>query len=142
MQTYSKIWMHFVWATYKRERVLTLPIRRQLINHIFEYGQRIGVHLESADGYLDHIHLLVGLKPIHAPSEIANRLKGESSNWINKQNLIRGKFAWQSGYAVFTVSESNIYLLKQYILNQEEHHKGKSFGNELKKILAKHRMNS
>lgn len=84
---------------------------------------------------MDRIHLLIGLKPKQSPAEIANLLKGESSNWINKSNFIPGKFAWQNGYAVFSVSESQVKKVRQYIIRQEEHHNKNTFQEEVNIIL-------
>jgi len=83
---------------------------------------------------MDHIHLLVKMKPIQSPSEIANQLKGEPSNWINKMKFLETDFAWQSGFAVFSVSESFVNKIRQYIKNQEVHHRHVSYLEELDNI--------
>ena len=80
---------------------------------------------------MDHVHLLVKMKSVQSPSEIANRLKGEPSNWINKMNFIKTNFAWQRGFAVFSISESFVNKIRYYIKNQEIHHRQISFLEEL-----------
>ncbi len=138
MQTYHKIWMHFIWTTHKRERIINKDMKHKLIYHYKEYGEEFDIFVDTANGDMEHMHILTGLKPTHAPAEVANRLKGESSNWINKNDFIRGKFAWQRGYAVFSVSESKIKMIRNYIRNQEKHHRKKSFQEELTEMLKLH----
>lgn len=84
------------------------------------------------------MHLLAGLKPTQCPSVIANLIKGESSNWVNLHNFIRGKFAWQRGFAVFSISESQVDKVRRYIRNQEEHHRRMSFKEEFERLLKHH----
>ena len=135
MQTYHKIWMHFVWSTKKRERLITKDLKYKLITHFKKYGEENDIYIDTANGDMDHMHLLTGLKPIKAPSIIANLLKGESSHWINSNNFIRGKFAWQGGFSVFSVSESHVDEVRQYISSQEDHHRNKSYREELNNLL-------
>lgn len=86
------------------------------------------------------MHLLVRLRPSQSPADVANLLKGESSNWINKNDFIRGKFSWQNGYGVFSVSESQLGKIHNYINKQEEHHKRKSFSEEITEFLNKYEL--
>ena len=78
---------------------------------------------------------MVRLTPTQNPADCANLLKGESSNWVNKNNFIKGKFSWQKGYGVFSVSESQVNKVRNYILNQEDHHRKKSYQEELASLL-------
>ncbi|NQT96926.1 MAG: transposase, partial [Candidatus Marinimicrobia bacterium] len=89
----------------------------------------------TANGDMDHVHLLTGLKPTKAPSDIANLIKGESSHWINSNNIIRNKFSWQCGFSVFSISESHVDKVRRYISNQEERHRKKSYQEELNDLL-------
>ncbi len=138
MQSYHKIWMHFVWSTKRREKIIKKELKQKLIYHFKEYGEENNIYVDTVNGEMEHIHLLAGLKPTQAPSDIANLIKGESSNWINSNNFIHGKFAWQRGYAVFSVSESQVDKVRHYIRNQEEHHRRKSFKEELENLLKHH----
>jgi len=134
MKTYNKIWLHFVWSTKNRERLITNSLKFKLIHHIKEYGEKNDIRVDTINGDMDHIHLLVKMKPIQSPSEIANQLKGEPSNWINKMKFLETDFAWQSGFAVFSVSESFVNKIRQYIKNQEVHNRNVSYLEELDNI--------
>ncbi|MBL7047193.1 MAG: IS200/IS605 family transposase [Candidatus Marinimicrobia bacterium] len=138
MQTYHKIWMHFVWSTKKRERIIIKELTQKLIFHFKEYGEENSIYVDTVNGEMEHIHLLTGLKPTQAPSDIANLIKGESSHWINSNNFIRGKFSWQRGFSVFSVSESQVDKVRRYVRNQEEHHRKKSYREELNDLLKHH----
>lgn len=91
--------------------------------------------METVNGDIDHLHLLISLTPSQAPAKVANLLKGESSNWINRNQFIRSKFSWQRGYSVFSVSESQVAKVRKYIKNQEEHHRKKSYLEEVSEFL-------
>ncbi|MGE3802906.1 MAG: transposase [Candidatus Kapaibacterium sp.] len=86
----------------------------------------------------DHVHALIDL-PVHISiADIVKRLKGASSHWINHQNLIEPKFSWGRGYGVFSVSHSHKERVVQYIANQEEHHKVKTFTDEYREFVERH----
>jgi putative transposase len=89
-----------------------------------------------AGGMPDHIHLLVGLSPARAVSEVLQHLKGSSSRWVNER--FKTLFAWQTGYGAFSVSASKVQAVRNYILRQEEHHRRFSFQEELKELVLKH----
>ena len=108
------------------------------MDHFKEYGKKNGIFVDTVNGEMEHFHLLIGLLPTHSASEVANRLKGESSNWVNKSEIIKGKFAWQTGYSVFSVSESQLGKLRRYILDQEDHHRRKNYQEELEQMLKLH----
>jgi len=139
--TYHKIWMHFVWATHKRERIISKNLKQKLIAHYKDHYAESEIYIDTVNGDMDHIHLLAGLKPTQTPSGIANQIKGESSHWINKNDFISGKFAWQEGYSVFSVSESQISRVREYIKNQEEHHRRKRYQEEIVELLTLDRLN-
>jgi len=134
-QTYHNIWMHFIWTAKKREKVLNKNLKSKLIKHYFDYAKENDIKIDIINGDMDHLHFLIQLQPKQNPSNIANLLKGESSNWINKNDFLRGKFAWQSGYAVFSVSQSKVKTVRNYINNQEEHHRQKSFKEEYESFM-------
>lgn len=83
----------------------------------------------------DHIHLLVGLNPKQAIADLMRVLKSDSSEWINTEHLTIGKFQWQDGYGAFSHSKSEIDKVVKYILNQQEHHKEKTFLIEYRQLL-------
>ncbi len=86
----------------------------------------------------DHIHAFVGLKPSMAISDLVRDIKNNSTNFINENKFVRGKFLWQEGFGAFSYSHSQIERVYKYILNQEKHHKKKSFKEEYLEFLKKY----
>ena len=128
--TFFKIWIHLVWSTKNREPLLIDKIRKNVFFHIKETAVEKDFHLDMINGTEDHLHCLLSLNPKLAISDVVNELKGESSHWLNKQNLMKVKFVWQRGFGAFSLSESNVKTVRKYILNQEEHHRKMSFKEE------------
>ena len=89
-------------------------------------------------GVEDHVHLLVKLSPTIAISDVLRKIKSNSSKWINERSDVTRKLEWQSGYAAFSVSESQLPSVAEYIANQAEHHRKKTFEEEFLAILKKH----
>jgi putative transposase len=85
----------------------------------------------------DHIHAFIGLRPAMSISDLVRDIKNNSSNFINDNKFVKGKFSWQEGYGAFSYSHSHIENVYQYILNQEEHHKKKTFKDEYIDFLTK-----
>lgn len=136
--TFYKIWLHIVWSTKEREPLLTDRNRKNIFFHIKEIASEKDYHLDMINGTENHLHCLLSLDPKYAVSKVVNDLKGESSHWINSQNFLKVKFAWQRGFGAFSVSESNVKNVRRYILNQEKHHKKISFTDEWEMLLKKH----
>ena len=134
---YIKIWIHFVWSTKNRLPLLTNDIRQKVFQHIRENSVEKGIHIDFINGFTDHVHCLVSLGSEQTIKQIMQLIKGESSHWINKNNLCRDKFEWQNDYFAVSVSESAIDKVRDYIANQEEHHKQKSFADEFENFLRK-----
>jgi putative transposase len=89
------------------------------------------------NGVSDHVHVFVGLKPAMSVSDLVRDVKNNSSNFINEQKFIKGKFSWQEGYGAFSYAHSQIENVYQYIANQEEHHRKKTFKEEYLGFLQK-----
>lgn len=85
----------------------------------------------------DHIHMLFGMRPDQSLSELIRIVKGESSEWINKEKFTSSTFRWQEGYGAFSYAKSQIAIVCDYIENQQEHHKKKTFLEEYKEMLEK-----
>jgi len=138
--TYHKIWLHHVWSTKNRAPLLTSQMRNKFIKHVMEYAGQNEIDIDTLNATADHVHLLSSLNPSQPPSKVINLIKGESSNWINKMNLTKGKFSWQEGYSVFSVSYSNVNRVRDYIKNQKEHHRKISFAEEIDKMLIAYKI--
>ena len=135
---YLKIWVHFVWATKDRAPVLAKEIRPELFRHIRDNALKKDIQLDFINGYLEHVHALVSLRGDQSVSKVAQLLKGESSHWANQQNLLRQKLEWQDDYSAFSVSELLVNTVREYIKNQEEHHRNKTFAEEYSELLRTH----
>jgi len=134
--TYTSLHYHLVFSTKNREPFLSADWRPRLHEYLGGMVRGLdGVSL-GVGGIADHVHLLVGLKPTHCLSDFMRDLKKESTNWV-RDTLRKGFFAWQEGYAAITVSPSGIEAVREYVLNQEEHHRHRSFREELIAILTK-----
>lgn len=134
---FVKVWIHFVWSTKNREPYLTDEIRQKVFRHIRENALKKDIHLDFINGYTNHVHCLISLGTAQTIEKIVQLIKGESSFWINKNNLCKTKFEWQDEYFAVSVSESNLESVRKYIANQEEHHKAKSFDEEFQGFMKR-----
>jgi len=98
------------------------------------YGKIKGIHIDHIDGHIDHIHILISMKANQSIAEIVQKIKGESSYWINKNDLTEIKFGWQSEYYAASLSSANIQGMREYIKNQQKHHKDKSYDEEIEEL--------
>lgn len=137
-QTYYKVWLHIVWSTKDRFPFLSSDIRKTLFEHIHTISSEKGYHLSLINGIEDHVHCLFSVNPKYSISKMINEIKGESSHWLNEQKLLKARFNWQRGFGVFSVSESNLNDVRNYLLNQKEHHRKISFTDEWNLLLKKH----
>ncbi len=94
--------------------------------------------LLKINGTANHIHILTVFAPVIAVSDMIRRIKGNSSKWINEERGLQSSFAWQRGYGAFSVSESTVEKVSEYIENQGEHHGKMSFQEEFLLLLRKH----
>ena len=133
-----KVYIHFVWSTKDRVQFLETPeIRKKVWNHIMDNAKEKGIFIDFINGYAEHCHCLISLGVDQTIEKVMQLIKGESSYWINKQNLISDRFEWQDGYFAASVSESKIDNVRNYIKNQEEHHHHHSFVEEYDEIIIK-----
>jgi len=133
-----RIWIHIIWATKNRERLITKQIKLKLLDHIRENAKAKNIFIDFINCEAEHIHATISLGSDQTISKVAQLLKGESSNWVNKKNLIPGHFEWQDEYIAVSVSESTINKVRDYIKNQEEHHRKKSFTEEYEEFIKKY----
>ena len=135
---FVKVYIHFVWSTKNRIQFLdTKELRIKVWNHILENSKKKGVFIDFVNGYSDHCHCLVSLGVDQSIQKVIQLIKGESSFWINKHGLTKGKFEWQDEYFAVSVSESVVDKVRNYIKNQEEHHSKKTFQQEYDEFVSK-----
>jgi len=143
---YLKIYIHFVWSTKNRFPYLNTIESRQLVwKHIKENAIKKDIYIDFINGYEDHCHCLISSKINQSVDKIMQLIKGESSYWINKNNhlfpnLSGKKFEWQDEYFALSVSESILPRVRNYIKNQESHHKKRTFKSEYDEIIDKYKI--
>jgi len=135
---YTKVLIHFIWATKNRENIISQELKPLLLQHIKENSIKKEIFIDTVNCVSDHIHLLVSLGTEQTIAKTAMLIKGESSFWVNKQKLIKNKFEWQDEYIVLSVSYSAVDKVRAYISNQEIHHKKKTFAEEYEEFLNAH----
>jgi REP element-mobilizing transposase RayT len=136
--SWVRIWVHIVFTTKNREKILSEGLRHQVFEHIKQNAKEKNIRLDTINGYLEHAHCLVSLNREDSISKINHLIKGESSRWINTNNLSGNKFSWQDDYWAVSVSESHLSSVRDYINSQESHHKGKPFSEEIKEFMDKY----
>jgi putative transposase len=104
-------------------------------NILLELSKQIIIRLLAINGMSDHIHILIGMRPTQSISELMQVIKANSSKWINEKKFLKVKFEWQEGYGAFSYSKSHVQNVINYIQNQEERHKTKSFQEEYLEFL-------
>jgi len=127
-----------VWATLDRRPLLSKPAAVKLSGYFNEYSREKGIHMRINFVNADHVHALVDLPTNRTIEETVQLLKGSSSHWVNEQDLVSGKFGWQRGHGPFSVSHSGVEEVGAYIAKQEEHHRRRSFAEELKILIERH----
>ncbi|MEO8885767.1 MAG: IS200/IS605 family transposase [Mucilaginibacter sp.] len=136
--SFVKIWVHLVFATKNREPLLKKEIRYDVYKHISENCLEKGIFLQTINGHDDHIHCLISLGKDQSIAKVSQLIKGESSFWINKNNLVEEKFSWQDDYFAVSISESQLQTVINYIKNQEKHHIKKTFAEEADEFIVKY----
>ena len=136
---FVKVYIHFVWSTKNRIQSLdSFELRQKVWQHIRENGIKKGLFVDFVNGHAEHCHSLVSLGTDQTIEKVMQLIKGESSFWINKQSLTKQKFEWQDEYFAVSVSESVLDKVRDYIKNQEEHHKHKTFQQEYDEFISKY----
>ena len=136
--TYSQIYIQSVFAVKDRLNLIPSQYREKLHKYITGIVQNREQKMLSIFCMPDHTHLLVGLKPSIAISDLARDIKAGSSNFINDSRWVPGKFNWQEGFGAFSYSRSHIDAVIKYILHQEDHHRKKTFKEEYLDFLKKY----
>lgn len=128
--TFTQIHIHAVFSVQNRECIVANNWKNELYKYISGIIQNQNHKLLAINGMPDHVHVLFGMRPNQSLSDLLQDIKGSSSKWINEKKLVKGKFSWQEGYGAFSYSKSQLTHILQYINNQEEHHKKKTFLQE------------
>jgi putative transposase len=135
--TYTQIYLQFVFAVQNKVSLIQSDWKDELYKYITGIVQNNKHKLIAINGMPNHLHVFVGYKPHQLIPDLLQDIKGSSSGWINSRNLVKGKFRWQEGYGAFSYSHSHLDNVAKYIMNQEKHHKKRTFGEEYIELLKK-----
>ena len=136
--SFAKISIHALWSTKECQPLISEKVEPQIHDFLREELIEIGCPVEIVNGMPDHVHALFLLNPQRCLTDVVKHIKGTSSHSVNHQNLISQKFAWQTGYAAYSVSESQLEKVFEYIKNQKQLHKNKTFLQEFEELLLLH----
>ena len=138
LHSYSRCWLHLIWSTLNRERTLFREAGVKLSVFLTEYAESKGIYMKINYVNPEHVHALIDLPTCYSIEDVIKLLKGSSSHWIHENRLLRGKFAWGRGYGAFSVSQSSLAEVANYIAIQEEHHRKKSFQEEYEGFIERY----
>ena len=136
--SYTCLRYHLIWSTKHRQPLISEDIRDRLFQYIGGIIRDDGGKLLAAGGMPDHVHLLADIGKQHSVVDAIRDIKANSSGWIHKTFPQFQSFAWQTGYGAFTVSYSSVEAVKNYIANQAEHHRKRTFQEEFVEFLQRH----
>lgn len=139
LHSYSRCWLHIIWATKNREKLLiNREARKKVSAHLYENAKEKKIYMKINYVNAEHVHALIDLPTNYTIEDVSKLLKGELSYWINQNDIILNKFSWGRGYGAFSVSHSNVSKVAEYIAKQEEHHKKITFMEEYKSFVEKY----
>jgi putative transposase len=133
--TYSQVNIQCVFAVKGRANVLTKDFRDDLHKYMSAILRNENAYPLAVGGWKDHVHVFFELNPNTRISDLMRTLKASSSKWINENQFVKGKFQWQEGYGAFSYSHTQRDNVIRYIMNQEEHHRVKTFKEEYLELL-------
>lgn len=133
--TYTRLLVHVIFSTKRREPLITPDLHPRLHAYLGGIVRTEKGIAHAVGGTTDHVHLLIGLRPDRSAADIVRAAKGRSSAWVHEKFPRLRSFYWQDGYGAFTVSPSQFEAVNRYILNQEQHHRRRTFEEEYVRLL-------
>nr|WP_303649288.1 IS200/IS605 family transposase [Chryseobacterium edaphi] len=137
-QSLSKIYVHIIFSVKNREPLIQDTIKEELFNYLGGICKNLECYPIQVGGYRDHVHILCILSKKVPLVKLLEDIKSSSSKWIKTKGEMFSNFYWQSGYGAFSVNPTEIEVVKNYIINQEEHHRTKSFQDEYRAFIKKY----
>ena len=135
----TKIWIHGVFSTKDKTNLIKESFEKELYSYIKSTLETdLDCKARIINGIANHTHLLFLMSSNHSIADVFKNIKGSSSHWINQQNYLKSKLAWQNGYGAFSVSESKVKEVENYIKNQKEHHQKITFKEEYELFMKKY----
>ncbi len=135
--TYTQLYIQFVFAVQDRMSLIRPEWEEELYRYVTGIVQNKSHKMIAVNGVADHLHLFVGLHTTQSIADFMRMVKGESSEWINAQRYVTGRFSWQEGYGAFSYGRSQINQVYEYIANQKKHHARINFEQEYIQLLEK-----
>ena len=133
--TYTQIQIYYIFAVSNRESIIMPEWREKLYKYITGIVKNRGQYPLAVGGWLDHVHLFVRMTPTMNPSDLMAEVKRSSSKWINEKRFTLGRFSCQEGFGAFSYAHSQVQNVIQYIMNQEDHHRNRTFLEEYVSFL-------
>ena len=133
--TYTQIHIQVVFAVQDRASLIAPVWKDELYRYIMGIIQNHDHKVLQINGMPDHLHILFGMRPTQALSDLIKQVKQDSSKWINQKGFVRGRFSWQSGFGAFSYAKSDLPNVIAYIKHQEEHHRIRTFREEYIELL-------
>lgn len=133
--THTQIHIQAIFAVKTRISLIQSTWKEELYKYITGIVQSTGHKMLAINGMPDHIHMFFGMRPTESLSDLMQRVKANSSSWINKSRFVKGKFEWQEGFGGFSYSKSHVTRVIKYIQNHELHHKKRTFLQEYVALL-------
>ena len=137
-QSLAKVYLHVIFSTKNREPFLADDWRDELFRVLGGAANHLGCQSIIVGGVADHVHMLFQLGRTITIADAISKIKSNSSLWVNQNHPRVVPFHWQAGYAVFSVSQSNVEAVRLYIQNQVKHHAQQSFQDELREWLRRY----
>lgn len=135
--TYTQIHIHAVFSVQSRDCIIRNKWKDELYKYITGIISNHNHKLLAINGMPDHVHVFFGMRPTQSLADLLQDIKGDSSKWINNKEFIKGRFSWQEGYGAFSYSKSHVDNVIEYIKNQQEHHRKRTFIEEYTELLRK-----
>ncbi len=138
--SYTSLFVHIIFSTNSRERVLTSAVRDRLWPYMGGIARENRMKALSIGGTLDHAHLLMLMPPVIPVAKAVQLIKGGSSKWIHESHPPLRNFSWQEGYGAFSIGASQVDAISEYIAHQEEHHRTRTFQEEYLGFLKEYKV--
>ncbi len=140
-QSLSFVIIHLIFSTKNRELFLSSDTRAPMHAYLATVVRDMGCECYCVGGISDHVHLAIRLSRTTTQAALVEHLKTSSSKWVKAEFPARRSFSWQRGYGCFSISPGDLEALRNYIQDQEQHHKKMSFQDEFRMFLEKYNMN-
>ncbi len=131
--SFVRNWLHIIWTVKKRERLIKPEQAKEISKYLIDKSKNENVPFLNLNIQPEHVHGLINLPADICLADFMKKIKGASSFWINKNSILNMKFAWQRGYGAYSVSASQLDIVRKYIINQDKHHAKNTFANEYEK---------